>query len=48
MTAFETMIRNIGLDTWATMTDDEKAAAITAAGAEYNLNPAPITRARFN
>ena len=42
------MINTIGLDTWATMTDAEKDAAITAAGAEYNLNPAPITRAKFN
>lgn len=48
MTAFETMIQSIGLDTWATMTDDEKAAAITAAGADIHQNPAPITRARFN
>ena len=48
MTAFEILLQNIGLDTWATMTDDEKAAAITAAGAEYNQNPAPITRAKFN
>lgn len=48
MTAFETMIQNIGLDTWATMTDAEKAAAITAAGADIHQNPAPITRAKFN
>lgn len=48
MTAFETLLCTIGLDTWASMTDDEKAAAITAAGAEYNQNPAPITRAKFN
>lgn len=48
MTAFETLLCTIGLDTWSTMTDAEKDAAITAAGAEYNQNPAPITRAKFN
>lgn len=48
MTAFETLLQNLGLDTWSSMTDDEKAAAITAAGADIQQNPAPITRAKFN